>query len=146
MSASLHVPPVNLSNIFARKDPDRSCSCFFAGEFQRETPDVCHPEAFPAVASTRQVTFWKFKLNISYSMNRAVSTALTEGTDVFHASNVRLLVFMHILIIKVLQFNYRRRCSPPPSQVRRNTQTFCHLCRNCLEIHKLVRPNLRCLL
>jgi hypothetical protein len=82
------VPPVNLSNIFARKDPERSCLCFFAGEFQSETPDLCHPEAFPAVASPRQVTFWKFKLNMSYFMNRAASTALTEGNDVFHTSKI----------------------------------------------------------
>ncbi len=88
MSVTLHVPRVNLSNIFARKDPVRSCLCSFAGEFERETPDFCHPEAFSAVASPRQVTMWKFKLNISYSMIRAASTALTEGNDVFHTSKV----------------------------------------------------------
>lgn len=99
------MPRVNLSNIFARKDPFRSCLCSFAGEFSRETPDFCHPEAFPAVASPRQVTMWKFKLNISYSMIRAASTALTEGDDVFHTSKVCFFVFIPIHNINLYGYN-----------------------------------------
>jgi hypothetical protein len=95
IAACLHVTPFNPTNIHARKDPDRHCSCYLVGEvfmmsFVASDAEFAETAIIAfvmshAVATSKQIALNKFTLRVLYENSRVKSTAVTEG----HASPTR---------------------------------------------------------